>query len=144
MTKKFNLKDVTLLAVSSVNIEHNQDALMISSYEIGFNSVKLLSPTKPENIFNSIEYVKIPNIDLKGYSNLILNELYRYFDTSHCLVIQSDAFIINPEIWSNEFLNYDYIGAPWTMNIKPNNNISLDLKKNRVGNGGFSLSLIHI
>ena len=139
MTKKFNLKDVTLLAVSSVNIEHTQDALMISSYEIGFNSVKLLSPKKPKNIFNSIEYIKIPNIDLKGYSNLILNELYRYFDTSHCLVIQSDAFVINPEIWSNEFLNYDYIGAPWTINIKPNNNISLDLKKNRVGNGGFSL-----
>ena len=69
MTKKFNLKDVTLLAVSSVNIEHTQDALMISSYEIGFNSVKLLTPTKPENIFDSIEYIKIPNIDLKGYSN---------------------------------------------------------------------------
>ena len=101
MTKKFNLKDVTLLAVSSVNIEHTQDALMISSYEIGFNSVKLLSPTKPKNIFNSIEYIKIPHIDLKGYSNLILNELYRYFDTSHCLVIQSDAFVINPEILSN-------------------------------------------
>ena len=139
MTKKFNLKDVTLLAISSVNIEHTQDALMISSYEIDFGSIKLLSPARPKNIFKSIEYIKIPNIDLKGYSNLILNELYKYFDTSHCLIIQSDAFIINPEIWSNEFLNYDYIGAPWTENIKPNNNISLDLKRNRVGNGGFSL-----
>ena len=50
MTKKFNLKDVTLLAVSSVNIEHTQDALMISSYEIDFGSIKLLSPARPKNI----------------------------------------------------------------------------------------------
>ena len=67
MTKKFNLKDVTLLAVSSVNIEHTQDALMISSYRLNFSSVKLLSPEK-SNKFNSIEYIKILNIDLKGYS----------------------------------------------------------------------------
>ena len=57
MTKKFNLKDVTLLAVSSVNIEHTQDALMISSYEIDFGSIKLLSPEKPNNIFKSIELI---------------------------------------------------------------------------------------
>ena len=139
MTKKFNLKNVTLLAASSVNIEHTQDALMISSYELNFSSIKLLSPIRPKNIFKSIEYIQIPNIDLKGYNNLILNELDKYFDTSHCLIVQSDAFVSNPECWTNEFLNYDYIGAPWTKNINPNDKISLDLKKNRVGNGGFSL-----
>ena len=139
MTKKFNLKDVTLLAVSSVNIEHTQDALMISSYEIGFKSVKLLSPTKPENIFNSIEYVKIPKIDINGYNKLMINDLNKYFETTHCLIVQSDSFVINPKIWTNEFLNYDYIGAPWTKTISPKKNLLLNLTKNRVGNGGFSL-----
>tara|TARA_Y100000816_G_C26069844_1_gene562621 strand:- start:812 stop:1519 length:708 start_codon:yes stop_codon:yes gene_type:complete len=139
LTKKINLKNVTLLAASSINIDSTQDALMISSYKLNFSSIKLLSPSKPKNIFDSIEYIQIPDIDLKGYNKLILNELYNYFNTSHCLVVQSDAFVINPEIWTDEFLNYDYIGAPWTKNISPNNNISIDLKKNRVGNGGFSL-----
>ncbi len=139
MNKKIKLKDVTLLAASSVNIDHTQDALMISSYNLDFSSIKLLSPSRPKNIFSSIEYVQIPNIDLKDYNKLILNELYKYFDTSHCLIVQSDAFIINSEMWTDEFLDYDYIGAPWTEKIKPNNKLTLDLKKNRVGNGGFSL-----
>ena len=37
------------------------------------------------------------------------------------------------------FLKYDYIGAPWTKIIKPKKDLEIDLKKNRVGNGGFSL-----
>ncbi len=139
MDKKLDLKNVTLLAVTSVNIEHTQDALLISADKLNFSSIKLLSPKKPNNFFKSIEYIQIPNIDLNGYSKFMLNELHEYFDTSHCLIVQSDAFVVNPECWVNEFLKYDYIGAPWTENIKPNDNILLDLKKNRVGNGGFSL-----
>ena len=139
MNKKIKLPDVTLLAASSVNIEHTQDALMISSYELSFKSIKLLSSTKPKKKIKSIEYITIPEIDLNGYNNLIFNELYKYFDTSHCLIVQSDAFVANPKCWSNEFLKYDYIGAPWTENIQPNKKISINLKNNRVGNGGFSL-----
>jgi hypothetical protein len=47
--------------------------------------------------------------------------------TSHFLVMQWDSWIINPQQWFNEFLAYDYIGAPWGY---PHYNI---------GNGGFSL-----
>ena len=46
------------------------------------------------------------------------------------LIIQHDGFILNHKAWDNEFLNYDYIGAPvyWMGN-----------KLIEVGNGGFSL-----
>jgi hypothetical protein len=48
--------------------------------------------------------------------------------TSHVLIIQHDGFILNPYAWDDEFLQYDYIGAPWCYDDGLN-----------VGNGGFSL-----
>ena len=68
------------------------------------------------------------NIDYKNYSEWMIKELYKYIDTDHVITIQYDSCIINAGFWSDEFLQYDYIGAPW-----PNN------WTNRVGNGGFSL-----
>ena len=48
--------------------------------------------------------------------------------TTHYLMIQWDSWIINPAAWSDEFLGYDYIGAPWWYGDGRN-----------VGNAGFSL-----
>ena len=47
---------------------------------------------------------------------------------------------MNPSRWQNQFLEYDYIGAPWPekLTLRPSKKI-LDMKKNQVGNGGFSL-----
>jgi hypothetical protein len=41
------------------------------------------------------------------------------------LIVQHDGYILNPDLWTDEFLEYDYIGAPW--------------EDGTVGNGGFSL-----
>ena len=57
--------------------------------------------------------------------------LKKYIDTDFCLIIQGDGFVIHPENWTDEFLKYDYIGAPWR-NLAHYSFI-------RVGNGGFSL-----
>lgn len=79
-----------------------------------------------------VEIVEIPDlVGKKGgysYSNFCLKELPKFINTEYCLVIQHDGFIINPKSWTDSFLRYDYIGAPW-----PDNYL------NRVGNGGFSL-----
>ena len=139
MFKKKKLSDVTLLAVSSIEIDHAQDSLKISSYEIEFASIKFLTSKKPKINFPEIEYIEIPEIDINGYNKIMINDLHKYFDTSHCLIVQSDSFVVNPNEWTNEFLKYDYIGAPWTKTINPKKNLQIDLKKNRVGNGGFSL-----
>lgn len=81
---------------------------------------------------NDIHTIHIPNITGKkegfSYSHFCLKELPKYIETDFCLIVQHDGFIINPEMWTDEFMKYDYIGAPW-----PDNYI------NRVGNGGFSL-----
>lgn len=40
------------------------------------------------------------------------------------LVVQWDGYAVNPEAWTDEFFNFDYIGATWDDGV--------------VGNGGFS------
>ena len=49
--------------------------------------------------------------------------------TDHILFVQWDAMAYNKDMWTNDFLQYDYIGAPWPW---AHNGVN-------IGNGGFSL-----
>ena len=31
------------------------------------------------------------------------------------MIVHADGFIVHPEMWRDEFLKYDYIGAPWPL-----------------------------
>jgi hypothetical protein len=63
------------------------------------------------------------------YSQFVLRRLPEHIDTPFVLVTQWDGFVVDPAAWRPEFLQYDYIGAPWP-----------DQPAERsVGNGGFSL-----
>ena len=140
MNKKISLPDVTLLSITSVNIEQTQLALKISSQDIEFAKVKLLSSTLPSSKDPDIEYIQIPKIDYLGYSRAIIKDLYKFFETKFCLIVQADGFVINSDFWNNDFLNYDYIGAPWPEKVQVNpGNLSISLNQNKVGNGGFSI-----
>ena len=97
MNKKISLPDVTLLSITSVNIDQTQLALAISSENIEFSSIKLLSPTPSNYKISNIEYVPIPKIDYLGYSRFMIKDLYKYFTTKFCLIIQADGFVINPD-----------------------------------------------
>lgn len=66
------------------------------------------------------------NITIDQYNYLLLNiRFWELIEAERCLIFQTDTIIRRFGI--NEFLGYDYIGAPW-----PHRN-------NRVGNGGLSL-----
>lgn len=80
--------------------------------------------TNIEPVLAGVEIVKIPEItSLLEYSEIVMKRLE--CDDSHLLLIQWDGFVIDCSAWTDEFLEYDYIGAPWS--------------DGRVGNGGFSL-----
>ena len=46
--------------------------------------------------------------------------------TSHALMIQFDGYVLSGDRFSDNFLSYDYIGAPWP-----------HYQSHKVGNGGF-------
>lgn len=59
-------------------------------------------------------------------------EMPKYIICDHALNIQWDGFIVNPDSWTDEFLEYDYIAPPWPLT----NLVNPDW---RVGSGGFCL-----
>ena len=135
---KINLPDVTLIAVSSIKITETIDALQKSYKEIDFGAVKLISHERPDGLLKEIEFEKCSKInDIMDFNYLAFSDLEKYIQTSHALLIQYHAYIINPACWNNDWLQYDYIGAPWRWQEK--SYLTDDSEHIRVGNGGFSL-----
>ena len=135
------LPGVTLVSVTSVDVERTHSAVVRCANLADFGAVKLLCSSPPKAPDPRVQVVPIPPLDFRGYSRFVFEKLDGHVDTEHCLVVQADGFILDPARWSDEFLGYDYIGAPWpeflTSNVRGSEVVRLD--RNRVGNGGFSL-----
>jgi hypothetical protein len=133
-----NLPDVTLICISSVNLSQTYFAFQKSVEGVNFGAVKLVTHERPKDLPDFIEYSKCYNItNINEYSYYCIYNLTNHVNTSHCLLIQADGFVINPDKWENSWLEYDYIGSLWEYN----ENAYIDPFGNhqRVGNGGFSL-----
>ena len=140
MKKKIKLPDVTILAATSTEQDMAQLSMRISLQNIEFGAAKLLCTKFPEKKYPDIEYIEIPPLkSVNDYNKIIFQDLHKHFSTSHCLIVQADSFVVNSDLWTNEFLKYDYIGGPWPNKIEVDSKITLNLEKNPVGNGGFSL-----
>lgn len=125
-----NLNNVTLLCVETREPELAHWAIDKCLSGVQFAKVVLI--TNLDRVSDKrvdIEYVQAPPIKTtRDYSDLILTGLDQYVEGSHVLVIQWDSFVIHPELWTNAFLSYDYIGPVWSHH-----------PETPVGNGGFSL-----
>ena len=142
-----DLPQVTILTIDGVGTDTNTiKALKHSIKDINFGAVKYITAgdLKP----NFCQIYKIPKMSYDDYSVFCMTELLNYIDTEYMLIIHPDGFIVNPNLWTNEFLNYDYLGAPWNRSILHRNimdkKILCDalIESNfnyHVGNGGFSL-----
>lgn len=130
-------KDVTLLAISSIEIPATIRALQLSSEHLDFGAVKLISDIKPE-LPLGIKHEYCPRINnIMDFNHYVFSELHKHISTSHCLMVQFHAWIINPDMWKDSWLEFDYLGAPWP--VKENSYIANNGERVRVGNGGFSL-----
>lgn len=114
------LNNVTLACVASTHIPESKEAVLKCQESIEFEDVWELYE---ENLKSSDEY-----------SRFILFELWRYITTDFVLLVQYDGYVLRPELWSDEFFQYDFIGAPWI----PNTHYTPQGQEIRVGNGGFS------
>lgn len=131
---RLDLPQVTLCAVSSVNVAATIRALELSMAQIAFGEVLFFTDADVAALFPeadpAIRVVPIaPLTSAAAYSLFLLEELAAHVATSHCLVAQWDGHVIDARRWLPEFLEYDYVGASW-----PQFDDGHD-----VGNGGFSL-----
>lgn len=116
------LPNVTLIALTGLyyDVEGHKKAIEKSCEGIEFGAVKVICDSR------------INSIDSWNYG--IIYDLWKHVDTDFAFLFHSDGYIINPELWNPEWLNYDYIGAPWPL---PNDNYSYrdkDGELYRVGN----------
>ena len=68
---------------------------------------------------------------MNDFNYKMIYEMHKHINTDFTLLVHYDGFAINPDMRRSEFLDYDYIGAPW-----PKNNSLKDANGNicRVGN----------
>lgn len=130
MAARLPLPQVTLCAVSSVNVAATLRALETSLSQVDVAAALLLTdrPVTPDH--PGITVVPIaPITSSRAYSDFLLTQLVDHIQTSHCLVIQWDGHVLDASRWHFDFLDYDYIGASWPQFTDGHD----------VGNGGFSL-----
>jgi len=125
-----NLSNVTLLCVETRDPDLAHWAIDRCLSGVQFGRVVLITNLdRVDKKRSGIDYVQAPPIKTtKDYSELLLTGLDQYVEGSHVLVIQWDSFVIHPQLWNDEFLQYDYIGPVWPHH-----------PETPVGNGGFSL-----
>jgi hypothetical protein len=122
----------TLLAIDCRYSRLAARSLHLSLAACGFERAKLLTddPDAAQGFDPRIELVRIePLRSRAAYSRFVLAELPAHVDTDFVQIVQWDGYVANGAGWSDEFLEYDYIGSRWHF-VKD----GLD-----VGNGGFSL-----
>jgi len=121
------MNNLTIAIVDTAYYTLAAKSLDLAVEVTGAKEVLVLSD---KNFYPGSHFVKIDEISNKrDYSYLMLKELGKHINTDHFLVVQYDGMPIDTNLWTNDFLKYDYIGAPWPWGDP----------RYRVGNGGFSL-----
>lgn len=144
MINKYIDKKIGLLIIDTIQYEDTLDAIektlkIIQPYYIFWCS-DIKCPKKYEEI--NIINIRIPKLIRQPYecsawikyTNIIFDVIPPFIldtDVDFIFTIQADGYPVNIEAWDDDFLNYDYIGAPFTH--------SRFDSSNNVGNGGFSL-----
>lgn len=114
MTTPIHLPGVTLAAMTSVNLYETVQALKYSMRDITFGDAVLISDHRPWYLPGNIRFSKTSKLDtIDAFNYKMVYELHEHIKTDFALIVHADGFVIHPEKWSDEFLSYDYIGAPW-------------------------------
>lgn len=95
------LPQITLIALTSKDFEGHKRALDKSCEGIKWGRVKIIWDES------------IKSID--DWNHAIIYDLHKYVDTDYAMLIHADGYVINPKSWRDEFLEYDYVGAPWPL-----------------------------
>ena len=125
------LPDVTLVMIETLNHELARRSINESVSKAKFAEVLIF--TDRDDLFFPLDcdarFIHVENWPTKvAWCNFRWSAITPFLKTSHYLMTEWDAWIWQPGMWRDDFLNYDYIGAPWWYKDGKN-----------VGNGGFSL-----
>lgn len=123
---------ITILSATTQNVANHVYCQSVTSRCIP-HKVKfvMVSPSDKEVPVSTHHYPLLLAPGAKyDYSNFVYDHLLDYVSTQFVMIVHADGFAEHREHWTDEFLAFDYVGAPWPIHFN---------LRNRVGNGGFSL-----
>lgn len=118
------LEDVTLIALTSLDFPAHKEAIDKSCDGIKWGGVKIVWDEG------------IKSID--DWNKAVIYDLWKYVDTRYAMLIHADGYVINPDVWDDSWLEYDYIGAPWPL---PQDDYSYRDRFRKIQRVGNSVSL---
>lgn len=128
-------KTITIVSLTSRNIPQHVNALNSTMSALKRPCRKILFCPGLLNVGNGIDQIDHPVFRdwsyPKSYNHFMLRCLFDFIDTDFVITVHDDGFGRNSDRWTDEFLAYDYIGAPWPSQWQCGGF--------HVGNGGFSL-----
>jgi len=159
---RLNLPDVTIFTFcwGSEHVEKSLRAMLIGMDQADFKKSVLITDSSKTDMSlfqdvinrNNIEVCDVVtglNSNLKdddenreGFCESFVQQTNKYILDDFCLNVQHDSTIIDATKWNEAYLQYDYIGAPWPMDIIQASDMvagRIEEIPNVVGNGGFSL-----
>lgn len=95
------LPNCTLICLTNQDFDGHKKAINESCKGINWGAIKMIWDEK------------ITGID--EWNRKIVYELHHYIDTEFALLIHADGYVTDSKKWRSEFLNWDYVGAPWPL-----------------------------
>ena len=130
--------EVTVLILADLDLPDAVYAINKSCESIEWGAAKFIGSKKPDGLCDQVVYEETyPIQSINDFNFYCLYNLGNHIQSSHCLLIHPDGYVIRPHLWDSSWLQYDYIGAPWRDD--PTAYLDPWGKNQRVGNGGFSL-----
>jgi hypothetical protein len=128
------LKQITLIGIDGAGNETNQmdSVLMWCMKHFDFGSVLHVSGGGVSCNYTNINRIGVPRMSVADYNRFCVYRLSDLVTTDFCMIVHTDGFILNPHLWDDRFLNYDYVGAPWYRSYTT-------YSEGIVGNGGFCI-----
>jgi hypothetical protein len=132
------MKNITLVAIDGLGTETEPYEKLCNDIIAKFpclNINEVLFFTANRGYKNSsFNIVDLDNpLDYTDLNVLMFQDIADYSDGEYFMMIQLDGHPVNAHHWTPEFLEYDYIGAPWPAGMRWTGNSPV------VGNGGFSI-----
>ena len=110
------LTDVTLVAVSTHQVEAAVAALDYSRQGLDFGEILLVSHQNPLGTDAFYRFAPIyPFSSVGDWGKYVVFDLHKQIKTQFALLVHEDGFVVNPEGWNAQWCDYDFIGAPFPM-----------------------------
>ena len=103
MLAMLHLPEITIIALTNKDFEGHKKALDESCKDIVWGGAKIIWDET------------ITSID--DWNRKVVFELTDYVSTPFALLIHADGYVVDRSAWRQEFLDYDYVGAPWPLPI---------------------------